>query len=157
DFIDYVIADAIALPSDQQQYYTEKIVHLPDCFLVTDDHQPIASTVLSRAEVGLPQEAFVFCSFNNSYKIQPHVFDVWMRILRSCDGSVLWLYKPNDDMMENLRAVAQARGVDPDRLVFAASQELSKHLARQQLADLFLDTTPYNAGATASAALWAGV
>jgi protein O-GlcNAc transferase len=157
DRIDYVIADAIALPAGQQQYYTEMIVHLPECFLVTDDQQPIAPAVPSRAEVGLPEDGFVFCSFNNSYKIQSEVFDAYLRILRATDGSVLWLYKPNGEMAENLRAAAKQGGVDPARLVFADNKELPDHLARQQLADLFLDTTPYNAGATASAALWVGV
>ena len=107
DYIDYVIADAVALPSDQQSYYTEKIVHLPDCFLVNDDGLAIAPQTPTREEVGLPDEGFVFCSFNNSYKLTPAIFDLWMRLLRAVDGSVLWLAKANPDMAINLRREAQ--------------------------------------------------
>jgi protein O-GlcNAc transferase len=157
DYIDYVIADAIALPSDQQRYYTEKIVHLPDCFLVNDDRLAIASRTPTRDEAGLPGEGFVFSSFNNSYKLAPGIFELWMRLLRTVDGSVLWLAEANPDMAANLRREAQRRGIDPLRLVFAPHLPLAEHMARQRLADLFLDTTPYNAGATAAAALWSGV
>jgi predicted O-linked N-acetylglucosamine transferase (SPINDLY family) len=157
DYIDYVIADAVALPSDQQSYYTEKIVHLPDCFLVNDDGLAIASQTPTREEVGLPNEGFVFSSFNNSYKLTPAIFELWMRLLRAVDASVLWLAEANPDMAINLRREAQRAGVDPDRIVFAPHVPLAEHLARQRVADLFLDTTPYNAGATAAAALWSGV
>ena len=157
DYIDYIIADAIALPFDQQAYYSEKIVHLPDCFLVNDDRLAIAPQTPTREEVGLPGDGFVFCSFNNSYKLAPSIFQLWMRLLRAIDGSVLWLAEANPDMTVNLRREAQSCGIDPGRVVFAPHVPLAQHMARQRLADLFLDTTPYNAGATAAAALWSGV
>jgi predicted O-linked N-acetylglucosamine transferase (SPINDLY family) len=157
DYIDYVIADAVALPFDQQQYYSEKIVHLPGCFLVNDDQLAIAPQTPNRDDVGLPRDGFVFCSFNNSYKLAPAIFELWMRLLQTAEGSVLWLAEANPDMAANLRREAQRCGIDPSRIVFAPHVPLVKHMARQRLADLFLDTTPYNAGATAAAALWSGV
>ncbi len=157
DFVDYVIADKIALPFDQQPYYAETIAHLPDCFLVNDDRLTISPRTPTRAEVGLPDEGFVFSSFNNSYKIGRPMFELWMRLLRAVDGSVLWLFEANAEMALNLRCEAQRCGVDPSRIVFAPRVGLPEHLARQQLADLFLDSSPYNAGATGAAALWAGV
>ncbi len=156
-FIDYVIADSIALPFDQQPYFDERIVHLPDCFLLTDDRQEIADVTPSRQEAGLPAEGFVFCSFNNSYKLMRPVFGAWMRILRAVPGSVLWLARANAEMVDNLRRQAQRLQVNPARIVFAPRLSLPQHLARQRLADLFLDTVPYNAGATAVGALWSGV
>jgi protein O-GlcNAc transferase len=156
-FIDYVIADQLALPFDQQSFYTEKIVHLPECFLGTDDRQEIISRTPSREEAGLPREGFVFCSFNNTYKLNRQVFLVWMRLLRAVPGSVLWLAYSNPEMVINLRREAEECGVPSGRIVFAPRLPLREHLARQRLAGLFLDTTPYNAGATAAAALWSGV
>jgi protein O-GlcNAc transferase len=156
-FIDYVIADQIALPFDQQPYFDEKIIHLPDCFVVTDDRQEIATWNPSRQEAGLPADGFVFCCFNNSYKLTPPLFEAWMRMLRAIPGSVLWLARSNDQMIANLRREAERCRVDSARLVFAARLPLPQHLARQRLAGLFLDTAPYNAGATAVAALWSGV
>ena len=156
DFVDYIIADRIALPFNQQRFYVEQIVHLPDCFMV-GERQDLLRRMPSRAEAGLPEQGFVFCSFNHNYKFQRPGFDVWMRLLRAVDGSVLWLLGDNADAVNNLRREAQTRGVDPGRLIFAERVILAEHLARQRLADLFLDTLPYNAGATASAALWAGV
>ena len=155
--IDYVLADAVALPFDQERYYSEKIVHLPDCFLVNDDGLAIAPKTPSRDEVGLPSDGFVFCSFNNSYKLAPSIFQLWMRLLRAVDGSVLWLAEANPDMAVNLRREVQSCGIDPGRIVLAPHLPLAEHMARQRLADLFLDTAPYNAGATAAAALWSGV
>jgi len=157
DFIDYVIADKIVLPFDQQPYYTEKIVHLPDCYQVNDSKREIAARTPARREAGLPEEGFVFCCFNNNYKITPPVFDVWMRLLGAIEGSVLWLFQDNSDAPENLRKEAAARGIDPARLVFAPRVEAEEHLARHRLADLFVDTLPYNAHTTASDALWAGL
>ena len=157
EFIDYILADRIALPFDQQPFYTEKIVHLPDCFLVNDDGLPIAPEAPSRDDCALPAAGFVFCSFNNAYKIQRATFDVWMRILNAVPDSVLWLHQSNDRVVGTLRREAQQRGVDPARLIFAPTVDLPQHLARLRLADLFLDATPYNAGATASGALWAGL
>jgi protein O-GlcNAc transferase len=157
DFIDYVIGDEIALPFDQQEHYSEKIVHVPDCFLVQDDCMPATHPAPPRRQAGLPDEGFVFCCFNNSYKITKSIFEIWMRLLRAVDGSLLWLAESNPTMAENLRREARESGVEPDRLLFAPRVPLSAHLARQSLADLFLDTSPYNAGATGAAALRAGV
>jgi protein O-GlcNAc transferase len=157
DFIDYVIADEIALPLDQQPFFAEKIVHLPGCFLVTDDRQEIAPHTPSRAEAGLPPDGFVFCSFNNTYKLAKPVFEMWMRLLGAVPGSVLWLAEANPDMAVNLRREARSCGVAPERIVFAPRVPLPEHLARQRLGGLFLDTVPYNAGATGAAALWSGV
>jgi protein O-GlcNAc transferase len=156
-FIDYVIADETVLPFDQQPFWTEKIVHLPNSYWVTDSKLRISTHTPDRRDVGLPESAFVFCCFNRSYKINPPVFDVWMRLLGSIDGSVLWLFGANDQALVNLRQEAKARAIDPDRLVFAQRLELADHLARHRLADLFLDTLPYNAHTTASDALWAGL
>jgi predicted O-linked N-acetylglucosamine transferase (SPINDLY family) len=158
DFIDYIIADKIALPSDLAPYFTEQIIHLPDCFLVNDATKAISPDTPSRAEAGLPERGFVFCCFNNSYKISAGVFSVWMRLLAAVDGSVLWLSRMNARASENLRAAAAAAGVDPARIVFAPRlPSMADHLARQRLADLFVDTTDYNAHTTASDALWAAL
>ncbi len=156
NYIDYVVADPIVLPFDRQPFYSEAIVHLPDCFMVHDRRQ-VTPRTMSRADAGLPPDGFVFCSFNHSYKIREPVFDAWMQIFRNVPGSVLWLLGANEHANANLRRAAAARSVDPARLIFADRVELAAHLDRQHLADLFLDTVPYNAGATASAALWAGV
>jgi predicted O-linked N-acetylglucosamine transferase (SPINDLY family) len=157
-YMDYVIADSIVLPLDQQASFSESIVHLPDTFFVNDPNKEISSRVPSRQEVGLPDNGLVFCCFNASYKLSPAVFDVWMRLLRAIEGSVLWLSQPNDLAAANLRREAVRRGVDPDRLVFAEKvPRLADHLARHRLADLFLDTLPYNAHTTASEALWTGL
>jgi predicted O-linked N-acetylglucosamine transferase (SPINDLY family) len=156
-FIDYVIADPIVLPMDQQIHFSEKIVHLPHCYQPNDSGRPIAEATPTRAQCGLPEDGFVFCSFNNSYKITPAFFDVWMRLLSAVPGSVLWLLEANALVRDNLRNEARLRGVDPDRLVFAPKRPSAEHLARHRLADLFLDTLPYNAHTTASDALWAGL
>ena len=157
DFIDYVLADRVVLPFDQQDHYSEKIVHLPDCYWVNDSKRQVADEVPSRHSVGLPEDGFVFCCFNNSYKLTPQLFDVWMRLLRQVEGSVLWLLQTSELAMRNLRHEASARGVDPARLVFAPKMEISRHLARHRLADLFLDNLPVNAHTAASDALWVGL
>jgi predicted O-linked N-acetylglucosamine transferase (SPINDLY family) len=156
-FIDYVIADNTVLPFDQQPFYTERIVHLPDCYQVNDSKRKIAAGTPTRGEAGLPDEGFVFCCFNNNYKITPLIFDIWMRLLSTVAGSVLWLLQDSGDAQENLRKQAAARGIDPSRLVFAPRLEPEDHLARHRLANLFLDTLPYNAHTTASDALWMGL
>ncbi len=157
DFIDYIIADRIVLPLDQHRFYTEKIVHLPDCYQPNDSKRAIADRTCTRREAKLPDDGFVFCCFNNNYKITSPVFEVWMRLLAAVPGSVLWLLRDNDGAQANLRRRAQARGIAPARLVFADRVNLDVHLARHRLADLSLDTLPYNAHTTASDALWAGV
>ena len=157
EFIDYVLADAVALPFDQRPHYAEKIVHLPDCYQVNDDRRVIAAQAPTRRDAGLPEQAVVFCCFNNTHKIAAPVYDVWMRLIKAVPESVLWLLGDNATAMANLQREAQQRGVDPARLVFAGRVPLDKHLARHRLADLFLDTLPYNAHTTASDALWAGL
>jgi len=157
DFIDYILADRTVLPIDQQDFYSEKIVHLPDSYQGNDSKRPIADEVPSRASAGLPEGGFVFCSFNNGYKLTPQFFDIWMRLLRHVEGSVLWLLQTGDVAARNLRREASARGVDPARLVFAPRIELPRHLARHRLADLFLDNLPVNAHTGASDALWTGL
>ena len=157
DFIDYLFADRFVLPEAESRCYAEKVVWLPDCYQVNDATRRIAPPPLTRAAAGLPAEGFVFCSFNNSYKITTAVFDVWMRLLAQLPGSLLWLLEDNRDASRNLRREAQGRGIDPQRLVFAPRLPHTEHLARQGLADLFLDTLPLNAHTTASDALWAGL
>jgi protein O-GlcNAc transferase len=157
DFIDYVIADKIVLPFDEQPYYTEKIVHLPECYQVNDSQRRIDGRTPSRQELGLPESGFVFCCFNNNYKITASFFDVWMRLLKAVDGSVLWLLRDNESAEKNLRREAAARSIDQGRLIFASRLPLERHLARHRAADLFLDTLPYGAHTTASDALWAGL
>jgi protein O-GlcNAc transferase len=156
-YIDYIIADRIVIPESQQDFYSEKIVCLPNSFLPTDRKRPIADKMFTRAEVGLPQEGFVFCCFNTNYKITPDVFDIWMRILKHVDGSVLWLFAESPTVIRNLRSEAAARGINAEQLIFAPLMSLPEHQARLRLADLFLDTLHYNAGATASDTLWAGL
>ncbi|MFM7418294.1 MAG: hypothetical protein ACKO54_01095, partial [Alphaproteobacteria bacterium] len=157
DFLDYIIADATVLPVDQQRFYDEKIVHLPDSYQANDDRRVIAPETPSRTEAGLPADGFVYCCFNNAYKITPEVFASWMRILNAVPDSVLWLLANEAEAMERLRAVATGQGIDPARLVFAPNLPSAQHLARHRLAELFLDTLPYNAHTTASDALWAGL
>ena len=156
-FFDYIIADPIVLPSERQPFYVEKIVHLPDCYQVNDRKRAIAGRAPTRHELGLPDTGFVFCCFNNTWKITPEVFDVWMRLLRKVEGGVLWLLNDNAGAAANLRREASARGIDPQRLVFAERVAVEQHLARHRAADLLLDTLPYNAHTTASDALWAGL
>lgn len=157
DFVDYILADPVVAPMQHQEEYTERIVHLPHCYQPNDKQRKISEEPITRADCGLPDDAFVFCSFNNSYKLKAPVFDVWMRLLGKVPRSVLWLLSSNSLCRDNLRREAAARGVDPDRLVFAERFPIARHLARHALADLFLDSTPCNAHTTASDALWAGL
>jgi predicted O-linked N-acetylglucosamine transferase (SPINDLY family) len=155
-YIDYLIGDTTVLPQQAQSCYREKIVWMPDSYYPTDASQPIAK-IPDRQQCGLPRDGFVFCCFNNNHKIMPAMFDLWMRLLHQVDGSVLWLFRDNPFAAKNLRAEAGLRGVDPQRLVFADRLSQSEHLARHVLADLCLDTLPYNAHTTATDALWAGL
>jgi len=158
DFIDYMIADRIVIPEDQQPYYSEKIVYLPDCFQANDDKRAIAPNTPPRAEAGLPESGFVFCCFNQNFKILPEIFDTWMRVLEAVEGSVAWIQQGEPVAARNLRAEAVRRGVAPERIVIAPKvATYEDHLARMRLADLLLDTLPYNAHTTASDALWAGL
>lgn len=157
DYIDYILSDATVLPLAHMPFYAEKAVHLPDSYQPNDQGKAIADRHFSRAEVGLPDDTFIFCCFNANYKILPQMFDVWMRVLHAVKDSVLWLLADNDEATANLRREADARGIDPARLIFASRMPLADHLARHSFADLFLDTLPCNAHATASDALWAGL
>jgi protein O-GlcNAc transferase len=157
-FIDYIVADRTVIPEVERLHYTEKVAYLPDCFLASRRDVDVAPVPGCRADCGLPEEAFVFCCFNGPYKIVPGVFDRWMQILRRVEGSVLWMAESNPWAMANLRAEAQRRGINPDRLVFAKRlPKIEEHLGRIRHADLFLDTLPYNAHTTASDALRMGV
>jgi predicted O-linked N-acetylglucosamine transferase (SPINDLY family) len=155
-FMDYVIADRQTVEDSDFEHYTESICRLPHCYQCTSPSLPVAKTP-TRASLGLPEDAFVFCSFNNNWKITPDLFDIWMRILRERPSSVLWMFAHSRGVEDNLRREAATRGVAPERLVFAAPAPHPQHLARQRHADLFLDTLPYNAHTTATEALMAGV
>lgn len=158
-FIDYIIGDPTLIPLSHQNDYAEKIVHLPHNYMPHDDAgRLISSRPVTRDEAGLPENGFVFCCFNNSYKLNPGVFRRWMALLRAVEGSVLWLSEPAALAVSNLRKEASSAGINPDRLIFAKRvASPADHLARHRLADLFLDTLPYNAHTTASDALWAGL
>jgi len=155
--VDYVIADSYVVPEGAERFFSEAVVRLPGCYQANDDKRQIADVVQTRRDAGLPEDSFVFCAFNRSYKITPDVFDVWMRILRSVPGSLLWLLGDSERIESNLRREATRRGIDAQRLVFAPRVAHDEHLARQRLADLFLDTWPVCAHTTASDALWAGL
>jgi predicted O-linked N-acetylglucosamine transferase (SPINDLY family) len=156
-YIDYIIADNVLIPPGHDRYYTEKVVRMPDTYQANDSQRRISERMPTRAENGLPETGFVFCSFNNTFKITPDVFDIWMRLLKQTENSCLWLFKSTAGAADNLVREASARGISADRLVMAPRMTLEDHLARQQLADLFLDTLPCNAVTTASDALWAGL
>jgi len=156
-YMDYLIADPVLVREGEEAHYAEKIAWLPHSYQPNDSMRGIADRTPSREEAGLPPGGFVFCSFSNNFKIQPVTFDIWMRLLKAIEGSVLWLIEDNSAAGENLRKEAGARGIDPARLVFATRIPLAEHLARHRLADLFIDTFPYNAHTTASDALWAGL
>jgi predicted O-linked N-acetylglucosamine transferase (SPINDLY family) len=155
-FMDYLLADSVLVPSEAQEHYSEKIAYLPS-YQVNDTKRLIAARAFTRAELGLPPSGFVFCCFNNSYKITPETFESWMRILSGAPGSVLFLLGSSAAAERNLRREAVQRGIAPERLVFGPSLPMGEYLARYRSADLFLDTLPYNAGTTASDALWAGL
>ncbi|HEX7920493.1 MAG TPA: tetratricopeptide repeat protein [Bradyrhizobium sp.] len=156
-FIDYIVADRTVVPDHHREFYSEKVVALPGSYQANDDKRVIADREFTRSDVGLPSTGFVFCCFNNNYKITPDMFDRWMRILGSVPNSMLWLFEGNARAAANLRKEAIARGIAAERLVFAPRMSAPDHLARHRLAGLFLDTTPYNAHTTASDALWAGL
>jgi len=155
-YIDYLIADQTIIPEDMRQLYSEKIIYLPS-YQVNDSNRKIAEKVFTKEELGLPNKGFVFACFNNNYKILPAVFDSWMRILKAVEGSVLFLYAENEWTQSNLINEAQKRGIDSERIIFGKYLPADENLARYKACDLFLDTSPYNAGTTASDALWAGL
>jgi predicted O-linked N-acetylglucosamine transferase (SPINDLY family) len=156
-FIDYIIADEIVIPQQTRAQFSEKVVYLPGSYQVNGRNRPTGRSEVSRAQFGLPADAFVFCSFNNVYKITPTVFACWMRILQRVEGSVLWLLNENDTASHNLREAARSAGIDPQRLIFTGRAPLPEHLGRHWLADLLIDTFPCNGHTTASDSLWAGL
>lgn len=156
-FMEYIIADKFVIPESDKEFYSEKIIYMPNTYLPTDNSREISDKPATRSEMGLPEQGFVFCCFNNNYKITPREYDIWMRLLDKIDGSVLWLLKANKWAEENLRIEAQERGINPKRIIFAERRPSPEHLARHNLADLFLDTFNYNAHTTASDALWTGL
>ena len=156
-YMDYLLADAVAIPPGQEHQFTEQVVRLPQCYLPNDDRREIAAKP-TRLAAGLPEEGLVFCAFTNAYKINPPVFAIWMRLLREVQGSVLWLRSMGQEARANLERESERHAIDPRRLVFAAHvTEMAEHLARLSCADLYLDTSPYNAHSTACDALWSGV
>jgi predicted SAM-dependent methyltransferase len=158
NYYDYILADRHIIPPEHQPFYSEKVAYLPNAYLPTDNSVQVSDRTPTRAECGLPETGFVFCSFSHDYKISPPVFDCWMRLLQQTPGSVLWLVSRGDVTQTNLRREAQTRGIDPDRLVFAKRVPMVEdHLARYRQADLFLDTHPYNAHTTAADALMVGL
>jgi len=157
DYIDYIVADPFVVPDDMRQHYSEQIMYLPNTYQPNDDKRTISDKVITRNDMGLPDRAFVFCCFNNNYKISLSEFDIWMRLLSKVEGSVLWLLKSNKWAEQNLKQQAEAMGVSAERIIFAERLPQAEHLARHRLADLFLDTFNYNAHTTASDALWAGL
>jgi protein O-GlcNAc transferase len=157
DFLDYILADRFVLPQAHQRFFAEKVAYLPDCYQANDRMREVAPGARSKMAVGLPETGFVFCCFNNSYKIAPRIFDVWMRLLAGAPASVLWMFADNAAAEANLRREAQARGVAPERLVFAARVSAPEYRARCRLADLCLDTLPYNGHGTTGDMLWSGL
>lgn len=155
--IDYIIADRFLIPEADHKYYDEKVVWMPHTYQANDAKREISERVFTRRDVGLPEDGFVFCCFNNNYKITPEIFTVWMRLLSKVPDSVLWLLQDNEAAAANLRREAEARGVAAARLIFATRIAPAEHFARQHLADLFLDTSPYSAHTTGSDALFAGL
>jgi predicted O-linked N-acetylglucosamine transferase (SPINDLY family) len=157
-FIDYIIADKVVIPEENRAFYSEQIAFMPHTYLPCGGRRPISESATSRKEQGLPEKGFVFTCFNSMHKLLPDLFAVWMRILHAVEGSVLWLPGQSSTVAANLRHEAMAQGIAPQRLIFARfEKKVEDHLARQRLADLFLDTFPYNAHSTAADALWAGL
>jgi protein O-GlcNAc transferase len=155
-WMDYLIADRVTVPQELRAHYAEALVLLPKSYLVSDSARP-RPVPLPRDAVGLPPATFVFACFNACYKLNPPLFEVWMRLLAAVPGSILWLRESTQEVCGRLRAEAAARGIAPERIAFAPRTEYAAHLARQSHADLFLDTFPYNAHTTASEALWMGL
>lgn len=157
DWMDYLVADEIVIPSDERAHYVEKVVYLPECYQANDDRQPIADWPATRSDVGLPDDAIVFSCFNETYKFDRMIFAVWMRILSQVPNGVLWLRDHSPEFQASIRAAVRAAGIDPSRVHFAESLPKEQHLARCALADLFLDSYALTAHTTATDSLWAGV
>jgi protein O-GlcNAc transferase len=157
EFMDYIVADRFLIPGENQKHFNEKPLYLPNTYMPTDDSRELSQKPMNRSDMGLPDDAFVFCCFNNNYKISPAEFDIWMRLLTKVENSVLWLRQSNQFSHINIKNEAQKRKVDPSRIVFADKLPMDEHLARHRLADLFVDTFAFNAHTTATEALWAGL
>ena len=157
EFIDYIIADKVIIDQKNQDSFSEKVIYLPHCYQVNDMNKKVSQALITRQDYGLPLDKFIFCSFNNNYKITPEIFDVWMNILHQVENSILWLLVDNSFAKDNLIKEAAKRGISGDRIYFANKIDLPRHLARHRLADLFLDTFPCSAHTTASDALWVGL
>ena len=157
NFMDYIVADRFLIPGENQKYFNEKPLYLPNTYMPTDYSRELSQKPMNRSKLGLPDDAFVFCCFNNNYKISPTEFDIWMRLLTKVENSVLWLRQSNQFSHINIKNEAQKRKVDPSRIVFADKLPMDEHLARHRLADLFVDTFAFNAHTTAAEALWAGL
>jgi len=156
--MDYLICDRVVIPEEKQKYYSEKIVYMPNSYMVNDSQIKPSDIAFTRDDLNLPAKSFVFCCFNNAYKITPETFAGWMRILKAVTDSVLWLPKSNKTAIQNLKQEAVKLGIDENRLIFASRLELKDdHLKRIQFADLFLDTLPFNAHTTSSDALRVGL
>ena len=157
DLIDYIIAHKTLIPKENQKFFSEKIIYLPDSYQPNDYTKKMSKKVFTREELSLPKNAFVFCCFNQNYKITPNIFNIWMKILKKIEGSVLWLIKDSNEGANNLKKEANKRGINPDKIIFAKRMTISEHLARHKMADLFIDTFPYTAHTTCSDALWSGL
>jgi predicted O-linked N-acetylglucosamine transferase (SPINDLY family) len=158
-YMDYIIADKTVIPKNINNLYSEKIIYLPNSYQPNDTKRKISNKIFTKKELNLPENSFIFCCFNNAYKILPEVFNIWMEILKNVENSVIWLLEDSENSIvsKNLKKEARARGVSDHRLIFSQKVTIDEHLARLKLADLFLDTFPYNAHTTCTDALWAGV
>ncbi len=156
-YMDYIVADKILIPENNKKFFTEKIIYLPKCYQVSDQKRLISEKKISKKDFNLPEDKFIFCCFNNVIKINPGIFEVWMKILKNNKNSILWLLSNNNVVINNLKSEAEKRGINKERLIFCNKLTNENHLARYKLADLFLDTTPYNAHVTANEALYCGV
>ena len=157
EYMDYIIADEVIIPKENFDNYSEKVLYLPDCYQPNMMQKDISKKEFKRSDFGLPENGFVYCCFNNNYKITPHIFDIWMNMLKKVSNSVLWIFKSNETASKNLKKESIARGVDPNRIIFASYLPVEEHLKRLSLADLFLDTFPCNAHTTASDAVRMGL
>jgi hypothetical protein len=156
-YMDYIIADNIVIPENNRNFFSEKIVYLPNSYQANDSKKNISEKKFTRSEIGLPKTGFVFCCFNSNVKITPVIFNLWMKILKKVNGSTLWLLEEDTVANNNLKKEAIDKGVSSDRIIFSKKIDMKEHLSRIAIADLFLDTFPYNAHTTASDSLWAGV
>ena len=154
-FIDYIIADDFIINTENEAFFTEKVLKLPNCYQPTDNRRYFPSTTLSKTQLGLPENKFIFCSFNNPYKIQPEMFNIWIEILKQKEDSVLWLLEnENSESVKNILSYAEKKGINPNRIIYSKRCQINEYLDRLKVADLFLDTFPITAHTTANDALW---